>query len=128
MRWSDMDALGHVHNATFLEYLELARLPVFLGVREAAGAGTHFVVARHTIDYRAELRYRPEPLLVDIWVNHVGRSSCELGYRIHDWQPDVTYADATTVVVNVDAGSRRSAPWTEAQRAILVGLRPEEAP
>ena len=25
MRWSDMDALGHVHNVRFMEYYEAAR-------------------------------------------------------------------------------------------------------
>lgn len=127
MRWSDMDALGHVHNAAYLQYLELARLPIFVGLREVTGNRANVVVARHAIDYRAELRYRAEPVLVDIWVNRVGTSSCEVGYRVYDGATGTAYVDATSALVAVDGESRSATAWTPKQRSVLEGLADEES-
>jgi len=54
VRWRDVDALGHVNNATIVTYLETARTELW---RERFGGGTAipFVVARVEVDYRRQL-------------------------------------------------------------------------
>ncbi|MFD7901658.1 acyl-CoA thioesterase, partial [Kitasatospora sp. NPDC059747] len=39
LRWSDMDAFGHVNNVVFLRYLEEARIDFMFTQAAAAGAG-----------------------------------------------------------------------------------------
>ncbi len=65
-----MDAFGHVNNVTFLTYMQEART----GMLFAGEAAEHIpdlikgvVVARHEIDYRRPLEWRPEPVEVDVW-------------------------------------------------------------
>lgn len=40
LRWSDMDAFGHVNNVVFLRYLEEARIDFMFTQATAAGAGS----------------------------------------------------------------------------------------
>ena len=62
MRWSDMDAFGHVNNVVYLRYLQEARVDMLFvhaprhGAEELA-AGV--VVARHEVAYRAPTRVLP---------------------------------------------------------------------
>ena len=78
VRWDDMDAFGHVNNVTFLTYMQEART----GMLFAGEAAEHIpdlikgvVVARHEIDYRRPLEWRPEPIEVDVWTAQVKSSS-----------------------------------------------------
>ncbi len=57
VRWGDMDALGHVNNATYLTYLEQARLQYFGEFLHlnAALSRPGFIMARITLDYKLPL-------------------------------------------------------------------------
>ena len=86
LRWSDMDAYGHVNNVQFVRLLEDARVGMLVqwfpdGLRRLDRG---IVVARHEIDYLAPLEYRPEPVAVDIWVSRIGGASYDLAYVIRD--------------------------------------------
>lgn len=69
LRWSDMDAYGHVNNVQFLRLLEDARVVAirewFLGRPSMLDEG--IVVSRHAIEYRAPLTFRPAPVEA-MWV------------------------------------------------------------
>ena len=85
LRWSDMDAYGHVNNTTFFTYLEEARVDLLFVhageevARERLSSG--IVVARHEIDYKAPLVFRPEPVPIDVWVSRLGNSSFTVALR-----------------------------------------------
>ena len=85
MRWSDMDAFGHVNNVVYLRYLQEARVDMLFvhaprhGAEELA-AGV--VVARHQVAYRAPLLFRPAPVRVETWSSRVGAASFTLGYEV----------------------------------------------
>ncbi|MCB9413212.1 MAG: acyl-CoA thioesterase [Actinobacteria bacterium] len=103
MRWSDMDALGHVHNAAFLNYFELARAQlVFSALRLPGDYGIGLVVRRHEIDYVRQLIYRPTPVAVETSVAAVGRTSLTLTGWVGEPDEDIRYAAITTVLVAVD--------------------------
>jgi acyl-CoA thioester hydrolase len=113
VRWDDMDAFGHVNNVTFLTYMQEART----GMLFAGEAAEHIpdlikgvVVARHEIDYRRPLEWRPEPIEVDVWTAQVKSSSFVLRYEIRDQLADnAVLAEALTVLVpfDLDAGRPR---------------------
>ena len=86
LRWSDMDAYGHVNNTQFLRLLEDARVaalprwfPEGLALLERG-----ILVVRHEIEYRAQLDYRPEPVAIDLWVTRIGGAGYDLAYVVRD--------------------------------------------
>lgn len=109
VRWSDMDALGHVNNVQFLRLLEEARVRA---VREwtdpSDGAAGNVVVARQEIEYLRQLRWSSEPIVVDCWVPRIGGASFDVGYLVRDERGTV-YARAETTLVVMDASGERPA-------------------
>lgn len=106
LRWSDMDALGHVNNSQYLTYLEQARID-FLADAAASGVPREtagLLVARNEIDYRKPMPYRREPIDVVMWVDRIGSTSFTFAYEVRS--EDEVYARARTVVVCIDAESR----------------------
>ena len=66
VRWRDLDAFGHVNNATFASYLEMARTEAWnllFGGRDALGIP--FFVKRLEIDYRRPIGLDDE---VRVWL------------------------------------------------------------
>lgn len=54
--WRDLDAMGHVNNAVFVSYLEIARTGYWLDLHGRSDArDIGFIVARIECDYRREL-------------------------------------------------------------------------
>ena len=84
VRYRDLDPLGHVNNAVYLSYLELARVRYFerLGVLGGAlGRGEAPVVARVEVDYRRPI-YLGDTVWVGARVVRVGRTSFAMDYRV----------------------------------------------
>ena len=128
LRWSDMDAYGHVNNVQFLRLLEDARVVAirewFTGRPSMLDEG--IVVSRHAIEYRAPLTFRPAPVEVELWVSHVHGAGFDLGYVVRD--PDgvgeAVYAVAETGLVLYDfttARPRRLAPEVRSELARHAG-------
>ncbi|MBO3084567.1 acyl-CoA thioesterase [Cellulomonas fengjieae] len=130
LRWSDMDAYQHVNNVEMLRLLEEARIEAFWSHPVAAdgsrvesawptavidagpGADVSTLVARQEIEYLKPLGYRRTPVIVEMWLGHLGGASLDVCYEVRDAGPDgperVTYARALTTLVLVYA--RTGAP------------------
>ncbi|UGY91454.1 acyl-CoA thioesterase [Streptomyces gobiensis] len=120
LRWSDMDAFGHVNNVVFLRYLEEARIDfMFRLAREAAsGAFTGgSVVARHEVDYLRPLVHRHEPVTVESWVSKLGAASLTISYEIKD--TDTVYVRAATIVVPYNLKEEHPRRLTAEERSFL---------
>jgi len=132
LRWSDMDAYGHVNNVQFLRLLEDARV---IGFQEWFGQDRSLleegvVVARHEIEYLAPLDFRHAPISVDMWATKISGSSFSLAYEVRDpAEVGVTlYARAETTLVAYDfvaASPRRLRPD---ERAALKGVSGDPVP
>jgi acyl-CoA thioester hydrolase len=92
VRWRDLDALGHVNNAVYLTYFELARLGYIRALlgedakidpRTLLPVDFQFILAEVTCQYRSPATLR-DRLVVTIWVSQVGRKSFVFEYRITD--------------------------------------------
>lgn len=119
VRFSDLDALGHVNNNAIGIYFESSRLAFFEHETLYEGVpGTASVVARLAIDFLAEIPYPAAPE-IGLRVTRIGGKSFTyvqglfLGARCH--------ATAETVSVMFDRTTRRSQPLTDRQKAILAG-------
>ncbi|MCD0482786.1 thioesterase family protein [Streptacidiphilus sp. ASG 303] len=125
MRWSDMDAFGHVNNVVFLRYLEEARIDFMFTQAAEAGAGEFAggsVVARHEIDYLKPLVHRPEPVTVETWVTRLGAASLHVSYEVKDTDAagrETVYVRASTVVVPYDLAAGRPRRISPVERAFL---------
>lgn len=117
VRYGDTDALGHVNNATYLSYFEMARVGYYTTVvGHPFGTGPDaekrtFVIAEAHITYRAPAFYG-EPLRCGVRVAWVGRSSFALEYRVEVGDSAIgkerVVADGSTVQVFYDL--RRGRP------------------
>jgi acyl-CoA thioester hydrolase len=110
LRWGDMDAFGHVNNVSYLSYLEEARTAM-LFTDEAAEAmpllQRGVVVARHEIDYRRPLDWRPEPIDIHVWVSEMRSASFSLRYELYDGEMLVAEALTVCVPFDLEAGKPR---------------------
>ncbi|GGU74723.1 thioesterase [Streptomyces filipinensis] len=119
LRWSDMDAYGHVNNAIFLRYLEEARID-FLSLRgKESKQGS--VVARHEIDYKRQLVHRPTPVDIELWVTDIKAASFTVTYEVKD--AEAVYVRAATVVVPFDFETQRPRRLTAQEREFLQKYR-----
>jgi len=118
MRWSDMDAYGHVNNTAYLAYLEQARVSMFFDRYDSSFArGT--VVAHHEITYLRPVVYHPEPLRLELWIERLRGADFVVRYEVFDG--DTLAATAATRLVTFDFGSNRPRRLTEEERGILLG-------
>ncbi|MFJ9468379.1 acyl-CoA thioesterase [Streptomyces caniferus] len=120
LRWSDMDAFGHVNNAVFVRYLEEARIDFMRRLAPGDGSPSFTggsVVARHEIDYVRPLVHRPTPVTVELWVTKVSAASMTVGYEVKD--EDTLYLRASTVVVPYNFTEERPRRLTAEEKAIL---------
>ncbi|WNO74505.1 MULTISPECIES: acyl-CoA thioesterase [unclassified Streptomyces] len=113
LRWSDMDAFGHVNNVVFLRYLEEARIDFMFRLAPGDGSPSFSggsVVARHEIDYVRPLVHRHEPVVVESWVTKISAASLTIAYEVKDAEgASQVYVRASTIVVpyNLEAGRPR---------------------
>ncbi|MFR9674832.1 acyl-CoA thioesterase [Streptomyces sp. TR06-5] len=120
LRWSDMDAFGHVNNVVFLRYLEEARIDFMFRLARQADSGAFTggsVVARHEIDYLRPLVHRHEPVTIETWVAKVGAAAATLCYEIKDG--DTVYVRAGTVVVPYDLERERPRRLSAEEKSFL---------
>lgn len=117
MRYSDTDAMGHLNNAVYVQYLETSRI---LLMRDLAvpDEGGRSVVARLELDYRREIKLG-QVVVVESLIERLGNSSWTVISRI--MADGVPSAFARTVEVGVDE-HLRPAPLTEATREALGAI------
>lgn len=113
IRWSDVDAYGHVNNVNYFEYFQEARIRAMSSVVPAEDL-LGFVVARIVVDYRRPLLFRPEPYVIETRATRIGRSSLDLEAVILD-DTDRLAVSRTTVVA-FDPEQTQSRPLSPAER------------
>ena len=127
LRWSDMDAYGHVNHVVYLTYLEEARDAALTRILRSVPGEAGYVVARVAIDFRRELRHTDGPVIVACQVTTIGRSSLHTREAIHSAAGDLA-AEAEAVIVGFDRETRRARPWTDEERRTFMaaGAKPRE--
>ena len=121
MRWSDMDAYGHVNNVVYLTYLEDARVDMLFGLGAKMGAralSDGVLVARHEIEYKRPLVYHPRGVDIDLWVGAIKGASFEIHYEVHD--DETLFARAASLLVPYDLTAQRPRRVTPEERAFLA--------
>ena len=124
VRFRDLDAMRHVNNATFVTYLESARLGWWLDVTRRDGLeALDLILARTEIDYRAPAFFG-EAVRVGVRCVSVRRSSFALEMRVEEGASGRLLAEARKVCVYYDFKAQRSQPIPAPIRALLVAQNP----
>lgn len=123
LRWSDMDAFGHVNNVVFLRYLEEARIDFMFRLAPGDGSPSFSggsVVARHEIEYKRPLVHRHEPVIIESWVTKIGAASLTIAYEVKDAEgPSQVYVRASTVVVPYNLAAERPRRISAEEKSFL---------
>lgn len=107
LRWRDLDAFNHVNNATFLTYVEEARIRWFESMQEEwATERAAPVLASVQMHYRMPVPY-PAEVAVELHIERLGNSSVTIGHRIVSQDGATLHADGHAVMVWVDRASGR---------------------
>lgn len=135
LRWSDLDAYGHVNNVQVIRVLEEARVQAFwladdeterIGMPASAvidaklGSDTLSIIARTEVEYLQTIEYRRTPLDVQVWVGRLGGADLEVCYEVcspEGVEPSELYARASTTVAMVDPTSMKPRRLHDHERA-----------
>ncbi len=142
LRWSDLDAYGHVNNAQMFGLFEEARIHAFWaggdGVADdhfptrilegGPDAKTFTLIAHQEIEYLAPIPYIRDPLDIQLWIGHLGGASLDVCYEVFSpavrdggVQPEQTvFARASTTIVLVDSASMRPRRLTDEERIAVA--------
>lgn len=138
LRWSDLDAYGHVNNARIVTLYEEARVALmFVDARQQGltsfEAGV--VIARHEIDYLRPIDYDTgaatatdlPSVRIELWVEQIARSRFTIGYEL--FAAGRVAGRARSVLVTFDLAGGRPRRLTEDESTFLAAyLRPDPAP
>jgi acyl-CoA thioester hydrolase len=118
VRFADMDSFGHVNNASFLTFVEQARIKYFDDI-----SGWHYdatkegvILAHASLNFLRPLDFK-EKLTVLTMCSHIGTKSISIVHRIIAGEREEV-ATAESVVVSFDYSLMKSSPvpveWREA--------------
>ncbi|MFD4138240.1 acyl-CoA thioesterase [Streptomyces sp. NPDC058572] len=132
VHFDDLDALGLLHNARYPLMVERAWVThwqergfSFEGDWAAAGDACN-AVRELRIGYELPVN-RTGQYAVHLWLDRLGRTGLTYGFRFCSPDGAVTYAQGARVLVRLDPGTLRPAPWSEAFRDAGRGLlRPQD--
>jgi acyl-CoA thioester hydrolase len=120
LRWSDLDAYGHVNNARFLTLYEEARVALMFVAARQAGL-TSFeegvVISRHEVDYLRTVDYG-DTVRIELWIEQIRPSRFTVAYELLD--NGQVASRARTVCVPFDLGAGRPRRLSDAEREFLV--------
>jgi acyl-CoA thioester hydrolase len=120
IRWGDMDAMGHVNNASYFRYLETVRIDWMYSigcVPDPKGEGP--VIVNAFCNFYKQLEY-PGDILVRMYASDPGRTTFETwGTMERVDQPGVIYAAGGATTIWVDFPSQKAASLPDWMRVIV---------
>jgi acyl-CoA thioester hydrolase len=110
VRWRDLDAFDHVNNASFLTFVEEARIRWFASLDQPwITDQVAPLLAAVQMNYRRPISY-PAELAVELTCVRIGNTSLAIGHRIVDAGGGGVFADGHVVMVWIDRTDGRPVP------------------
>jgi acyl-CoA thioester hydrolase len=82
LRWSDLDAQGHVNNAIIVDYLQEGRVAFLRSGPASKLLDDGVVVVGHQIEYRRAIDYSDDGVEVSLGVSELGAARVALSYEL----------------------------------------------
>ncbi len=124
VRFRDLDAFGHVNNAVYFTFMEMARVEYFaqLGILKPGEIPRpFFIIAEATCQFKAPIDMETS-LIIQSRVSRLGNSSFDMEYRFVDEAGGTVLATGRTVQVTYDYTAGRSVSLPEEWRAAIARL------
>ena len=120
IRFRDLDAMGHVNNATFLTYFEEGRKEFFVQIlKTRSPMDFPFILAQVACRYIRPIELSEQRIREALWISRIGRKSFNFSYELcRDGDPAWIFSTGESVQVFYDytSGSSREIPETFKQR------------
>lgn len=129
VRFADLDALGHLNNATYLTYAEQVRIVYIRDVCEWEGGkwdSLGMILARTEIDYQLPIAFEHQ-VTAYIRVSRLGGKSFDMDYLItrqsNDNAPEIA-ARIKTIMVAYDYQQDSTIPVPDSWREKITAYEP----
>ena len=121
VRWGEMDALGHVNNASYLRYFEESRIlwSESQGMH-LDGTGEGMILLKASVTYKKQVSY-PANIEVDLFAGDIGRTSFQLVNTLTITGETAPAAIGEFVIVWFDYRSNKPVQIPSTLRALLEG-------
>lgn len=126
LRWTDLDAQGHVNNVMVADYLQQARAQFLMSGPAHALLENGCVVVSHQIAYRASIEYSDDPLEVELCISDLGAARFVVAYRLV--QDGRLCVEARTVLCPFDFETQLPRRLNAVERDYLRGYLGEADP
>ncbi|PXW30669.1 UNVERIFIED_CONTAM: acyl-CoA thioester hydrolase [Williamsia faeni] len=119
VRWSDMDAFGHINHARMVTLMEEARVEWLLSAGEQyAPLIKSAMIVTVEIRYQAQLRHEDSPLRISMWIKGFRSVDFTIGYEVRSAHADADskpacVASTQMAVVDIEKQSLRRLTDTE---------------
>ncbi|MGH3353301.1 MAG: acyl-CoA thioesterase [Nocardioides sp.] len=106
VRFSDVDAYGHVNNVKYFEYFQESRVALMQRLRSHHGIETWpaVVVAQTDVTYQAPVLARSQPYDVWSYVSRLGTKSMTIESEIADGETRLARGQVTLVFYDLETG------------------------
>lgn len=137
VRWSDMDAYGHINNVQVVRIMEDARVKVFgvpsgtgtpggpapiFDMNASVGPTTMTLISDHTVKYRRQMAYTGDDVAVTVAVTKARGASVEISYTMTDPATSQVAVTATSTMVFVDGETGRPLRMTPEQVELFKSI------
>ncbi len=122
IRYGDTDRQGHLNNAVYCTFFESGRCAFLFDDKgeSLAGEGKNFVIVKITLDYLVEINF-PGVVEVGSRIIKIGNSSFTVGQAL--FKDGVCCSTAESIIVQLDANTKRSSPITSQLMEVLKKLQ-----
>jgi acyl-CoA thioester hydrolase len=121
IRFSDMDAYGHVNNAVYLTYFEIARSNYWKDIVKWDWNENGIILGRSEINYLKPILLNDE-IACYVRTTRIGNSSFDVMYvlvKITEAGEEIC-TTGKTVCISYDYGANKSVPIPSAQRHRMI--------
>jgi acyl-CoA thioester hydrolase len=121
IRFRDLDAFGHVNNAVYFTYMEMARVEYFkqLGLLTDDFPAPFFIIAEANCQFKVPI-LMSMALRIRVRVSRLGNSSFDMAYEFVDGITGQMLAVGRTVQVMFDYAVRRTVPLPDRWRQAMT--------
>jgi len=117
-RFSDFDMMGHVNNAVYFTYMEIARAKYWKQAINWDWKKTGVVIAKASLEYILPIQLE-DKISMYVRTTRVGKSSFNLEYLLvkHSNNHEVVCSRGSTVCVAYDYSTKKASPIPEEERS-----------
>jgi acyl-CoA thioester hydrolase len=121
VRFRDLDAFGHVNNAVYFTYMEVARVDYItcVGLRTSDLPRPFFIIAAASCQYKVPIQLNTA-LTVQVRVSRIGTASFDMEYHFLDETTGQLLATGHTTQVVFDYVEQHSVPMPDEWRALFT--------